>query len=122
MSATLRFRTRVLKDNSIPVGPGKIELLKAVNECRSISAAAKSLGMSYRRAWLLIDEMNRTLKEPVITTATGGSHGGGSLLTVFGEELIELYTAIELKAYEACKADIQRMLLMVRQDLLPAQM
>lgn len=109
----LRFRTRVLKGDSIPVGPGKIALLLAVDECRSISAAAKLQGMSYRRAWLLIDEMNRTLKAPVIATAKGGANGGGSILTDFGQELVDLYTNIETRAYEACKADIQRLLSMV---------
>lgn len=109
----LRFRTRVLKGDSIPVGPGKIALLLAVDECRSISAAAKLQGMSYRRAWLLIDEMNRTLKAPVIATAKGGANGGGSILTDFGQELVDLYTHIETRAHEACKADIQRLLSMV---------
>ncbi len=109
----LRFRTRVLKGDSIPVGPGKIALLQAVNECRSISAAAKLQGMSYRRAWLLIDEMNRMLKAPVIATAKGGANGGGSILTDFGKELVDLYTNIEIRAHEACKADIQRLLSMV---------
>ena len=109
----LRFRTRVLKGDSIPVGPGKIALLLAVDECRSISAAAKLQGMSYRRAWLLIDEMNRTLKAPVIATAKGGANGGGSILTDFGQELVDLYTHIEMRAHEACKADIQRLLSMV---------
>lgn len=109
----LRFRTRVLKGDSIPVGPGKIALLLAVDECRSISAAAKLQGMSYRRAWLLIDEMNRTLKAPVIATAKGGANGGGSILTDFGQELVDLYTNIDKRAYEACKTDIQRLLSMV---------
>ena len=109
----LRFRTRVLKGDSIPVGPGKIALLLAVDECRSISAAAKLQGMSYRRAWLLIDEMNRTLKAPVIATAKGGANGGGSILAGFGQGLVDLYSRIGMRAHEACKADTQRLLSMV---------
>lgn len=109
----LRFRMRVASGDAIAMGPGKIELLQAVQRHQSISAAAKALGMSYRRAWLLIDEMNRTLKQPVVATATGGSHGGGAVVTDFGQRLIGLYQGIEEQAYEACRADIRQLLAMV---------
>lgn len=83
------------------VGPGKIALLEAVAREGSISAAARSLDMSYRRAWLLIDAMNGLFRQPVLTTAAGGRHGGGAVLTGFGRELVERYRAMEAEATRA---------------------
>ncbi len=108
-----KFRIRVTKGEAIAVGPGKIDLLLAIDEHQSISAAAKALGMSYRRAWLLVDEMNRVLKQPVVATAAGGSHGGGTMLTESGQRLIALYRGIEARAQEACETDIRQLLAMV---------
>jgi molybdate transport system regulatory protein len=76
-------------------GPGKIKLLELVGSTGSISAAAREMDMSYRRAWLLIDEMNRLFKAPVVAAVTGGAHGGGATLTELGERLIGIYRAIE---------------------------
>jgi molybdate transport system regulatory protein len=59
------------------IGPGKIDLLEAIRSTGSISAAARALGMSYRRAWLLVEEINNGLREPVVSTESGGRHGGG---------------------------------------------
>ncbi len=108
-----KFRIRVTKGDAIAVGPGKIDLLLAIEAHQSISAAAKALGMSYRRAWLLVDEMNRVLKAPVVATAAGGSNGGGTMLTDSGHRLIDLYRRIEARAQEACEQDIQSLLAMV---------
>ena len=77
------------------IGPGKVRLLELVAETGSISAAAREMDMSYRRAWLLIDEMNRMFKEPVIAAMTGGAHGGGAQLTELGESVISTYRAVE---------------------------
>jgi molybdate transport system regulatory protein len=77
------------------VGPGKIELLEFIRSTGSISAAARAMDMSYRRAWLLIDEVNAALKAPVVETSTGGSGGGGAVLTPLGETLIATYRDIE---------------------------
>lgn len=107
---SLKLRMRVNVGERIAVGPGKIALLEALDETRSITAAAKSLGMSYRRAWMLIDELNRSLREPAVSSATGGSHGGGSELTEAGRKLIALYRGIEATAQQACAADIRRLL------------
>ncbi|MBB2483677.1 LysR family transcriptional regulator [Mitsuaria sp. WAJ17] len=101
---------RVMVDDTIAVGPGKIALLQALDETRSITAAARALGMSYRRAWTLIDELNRALKEPAVISAAGGSQGGGSELSPSGRQLLELYRGIEAQALAACKPDIQRLL------------
>jgi molybdate transport system regulatory protein len=83
----LRFKLGTI----IVLGPGKTDLLQAIDRTGSISAAARAMGMSYKRAWLLIDEMNRNLKEPVVAAAFGGSHGGGAHLTPFGQEVLARY-------------------------------
>jgi len=106
----LKLRMRVNAGDRIAVGPGKIALLEALDETRSITAAAKALGMSYRRAWMLIDELNRSLREPAVASATGGLQGGGSELTEAGRKLIALYRGIEATAQQACAADIRRLL------------
>ncbi|WP_238139625.1 winged helix-turn-helix domain-containing protein [Roseateles aquatilis] len=106
----LRLRMRVTVGDVIAVGPGKIALLEALDETGSITAAAKSLDMSYRRAWLLIDELNRALKEPAVATAAGGAKGGGSALTASGHALVALYRQIEQTALQACKPEIRQLM------------
>ncbi|HEY3598129.1 MAG TPA: LysR family transcriptional regulator [Paraburkholderia sp.] len=102
----VKFRMRIQQAGTIALGPGKVSLLEAVREYGSISAAARSLNMSYRRAWLLMDELNRSLKSPATVAEHGGQSGGGSMLTPVGEEIIRLYRGIEAQAYEACAAEI----------------
>jgi molybdate transport system regulatory protein len=104
-----RFRLRVTTGDVIAIGPGKITLLEAVADTGSITAAAKSLGMSYRRAWLLLDELNRSLKKPAIDSAQGGQAGGGSVVTAAGHELIELYRRVETTAAATCQEDLKRL-------------
>ena len=108
--ARARFRLRVTAGELIFVGPGKVALLEAIRDTRSITAAAKSLGMSYRRAWMLVDEMNRALAGPAVATATGGERGGGSTLTPLGAELVDVYRRIERTAERACAGDLARLL------------
>lgn len=105
-----RFRPRITDGVSIAVGPGKIALLEAIGKTGSITAAAKSLEMSYRRAWVLLDELNRSLRLPAVDSAKGGHHGGGSALTERGRELIVLYRRIERTAESATRADIKRLM------------
>lgn len=88
------------------IGPGKIRLLEAIQKTGSISQAGRSLRMSYRRAWLLVDDLNRCFREPVVTTQPGGSHGGGAALTSFGRDLIKKYRAIETQATGAAKRQL----------------
>lgn len=77
------------------IGPGKIALLEQIAATGSISAAGRALGMSYRRAWLLVEELNGLFREPVVTTQLGGAGGGGAALTAFGHGLVGEYRAIE---------------------------
>ncbi len=107
---TLKLRMRVTQSDLIAVGPGKIALLEALEETRSISAAAKALGMSYRRAWMLIDELNRSLKSPAVSSAIGGKSGGGSEVTEVGRQLVALYRGIEEQAVQACQSDIKKLM------------
>ena len=82
--ASVKFRLRVTRGDDIAVGPGKVDLLEAIAKTGSITAAAKDLGMSYRRAWLLVDTMNRCFKSPVVDAESGGRRGGGTALTPLG--------------------------------------
>ena len=85
----------------LSIGPGKVRLLELISETGSISAAGRALNMSYRKAWLLIDELNRMFNEPVVATQHGGAAGGGAVLTEFGAKVIAEYRAIEHKARNA---------------------
>jgi len=102
----VQFRMRIRKGETVALGPGKVALLEAVREHGSISAAARSLEMSYRRAWLLIDELNRSLKSPATVSEQGGQSGGGCVLTPVGEEIIRLYRDVEAQAQHACARQI----------------
>ena len=112
----VKFRMRVMTGDIIAIGPGKVELLEAINETKSIAAAAKSLGMSYRRAWLLVDGMNHSLNAPAVITSTGGSHGGGTALTETGHLVISLYRRIEQHAVSACQADLDKLVALVHHN------
>jgi molybdate transport system regulatory protein len=90
------------------IGPGKIALLRRIGERGSIAAAARDLGMSYRRAWLLVDSMNRSLAEPVVATIMGGREHGGAQVTGAGRSLIAVYERICEKAEEATEAERAR--------------
>ena len=109
-----RFRLRVTAGDVIAVGPGKIDLLEAIAETSSITAAAKSIGMSYRRAWILVDQINACLRQPAVASAQGGERGGGSRLTAVGEALVECYRHIEARAAEACADDIAALLRLMK--------
>jgi molybdate transport system regulatory protein len=88
------------------IGHGKIRLLEAVRDHGSISAAGRSMGMSYRRAWLLVDALNRLFETPVVETKHGGSAGGGAELTPFGHQVVRQYRTIEVKAHEAVAREL----------------
>lgn len=91
-------RLRILFGESIAMGPGKADLLEAVERTGSISAAARAMGMSYRRAWELVDTMNQCFRAPLVATSYGGKGGGGASVTEFGREVLRRYRAMEEKA------------------------
>jgi molybdate transport system regulatory protein len=82
------------------MGPGKAELLEAIDATGSISAAARQMHMSYRRAWLLVQTMNECFAEPLVESVKGGEHGGGAALTAAGIAALEAYRAIARRAEE----------------------
>jgi molybdate transport system regulatory protein len=86
------------------IGPGKIELLRQISEHRSMAAAARAMHMSYRRAWLLVDEMNKLFAQPVVAKWQGGKSKGGASLTTFGKKLVASYDVLRNKANEANRA------------------
>ena len=88
------------------LGPGKVQLLEAIGETGSISAAGRSMKMSYRRAWLLVEEMNGMFREPVVSSQRGGKQGGGAHITPFGEEVLARFRAMEKKAQAAIRTDL----------------
>ena len=94
----------VLDDNDTLLGPGKIALLKAIQKEHSLSQAAKSINLSYRRAWLLIRELNEILKGPVLISKAGGQSGGGSELTTMANQIIDVYEQLSREAEEATEA------------------
>lgn len=106
MRGILKLTLRIDLGRAGAIGPGKIRLLEAVRAEGSISGGARALGMSYRRAWLLIDSMNRVFGRPVVRANPGGAKGGGAKLTPLGSGLIRHYRAIEAKAARAAAAEL----------------
>ncbi len=103
---SLRVGLRLLLGMSTSIGPGKTALLEAIAATGSISAAGRSLGMSYRRAWQLVESMNRNFREPLVLTATGGVRGGGAQVTPFGHEVLRRYRAMEARVSVMLDADL----------------
>jgi len=97
---------RILFGASTSLGPGKIALLEAIARCGSISAAAREMEMSYRRAWLLVEAMNHAFQQAVVQAAVGGKRGGGAVITPFGLDLLGRYREIEAKAAAAVGSDL----------------
>jgi molybdate transport system regulatory protein len=91
-------RLRILLGASIAMGPGKADLLDAIAATGSISAAGRRMGMSYRRAWMLVETMNKSFQAPLVHAAKGGTHGGGAALTAEGVDVLKRYRAMERKA------------------------
>lgn len=89
----VRFRIDFAKNSC--VGPGKIRLLEAIRDSGSLSQGARNIGMSYRRAWLLVESLKQSFREPVTAASTGGKDGGGMLVTEFGDALIRNYRQLE---------------------------
>lgn len=89
------------------IGPGKIQLLENIREHGSISAAGRAMDMSYKRAWDLVDEINRICRQSAVEPQTGGKNGGGSVLTPFGVSLVKRYRKVERDAASAVRKELQ---------------
>jgi len=99
-------RLRLVLEPGIALGPGKIDLLEGIKETGSISAAGKRMAMSYRRAWLLVDELNHYFKKPLVEASKGGAEGGGAALTEFGENVVTRYRRMEAQTASAIKTEL----------------
>jgi molybdate transport system regulatory protein len=108
------IRPRLYLDESLTIGPGKIDVLRKIDETHSISAAARALGMTYKYAWLLIDSLNQGIGRPVVETATGGRGGGGTTLTPLGKKLVEHYQALEARLNSSAQAELDTLLRLIR--------
>lgn len=106
-SRPARISLRVDLAPSRRLGPGKVALLEAVEAAGSISGAGRAMKMSYRRAWLLIDDLNRMFRLPVVEASTGGARGGGARLTATGRAVVAHYRAIESKAMGASSLHVE---------------
>jgi len=106
---------RVLAKTAAAMGPGKAELVERIGQTGSISAAARGMGMSYRRAWQLVESLNGDFREPVVLTAIGGRRGGGAQVTPFGARLVTRFRAMERKASAAIAPDLRRFAVHLRQ-------
>jgi molybdate transport system regulatory protein len=102
--ASAKFR--IYFGDEIAIGPGKADLLEAIRATGSISAAARQLKMSYKRAWNLVDTMNRCFKEPLVDTATGGGGGGGARLTPFGAKVLVHFRSMEMRTDAAIHGEL----------------
>ncbi len=99
---------RILAPGAAAMGPGKADLLERIARTGSISAAAREMDMSYRRAWQLVESMNTAFTGPLVTTATGGKRGGGAEVTPLGIDLLARFRKMESAASRAIAADLKR--------------
>lgn len=102
----LKLKAQLFCGGEIAMGPGKAALLDAIAGKGSISAAGRALGMSYRRAWLLVDTMNRCWEGPLVETSAGGSHGGGARVTDLGRDVLGAYRKLEAAMASAAEAQM----------------
>ena len=106
-------RIRITFEPDISLGPGKARLLEGIRDLGSIAAAGRRMGMSYKRAWLLVEQMNAAFKAPLVAAAKGGEHGGGAALTKAGAEVLLRYRRMESDTRRAVARDaaaLRRML------------
>ena len=103
MPTTLKLKAQIFLEDEIALGPGKADLLDAITSEGSISGAGRKMGLSYRRAWLLVDTMNRCFERPLVVTAHGGSRGGGARLSPDGEKILAAYRALQADLKDASK-------------------
>lgn len=103
----LNFKSRIWIEagDKVLLGPGRVRLLKTIDETGSLSVAAKTVHMSYKKAWDLIDAVNRSAPQPVVTKSTGGKNGGGTILTPYGKELISIYDRANARCWELLSSE-----------------
>ena len=108
MNYKIKSRIWIEADGQILLGEGRVSLLKAIDETGSLSKAAKSIGMSYKKAWSLIDAVNKRAKKPVTTSSIGGKGGGGAELTDYGKTLVETFETINTNCWKFLDEEIKQ--------------
>ncbi|MEQ5835052.1 winged helix-turn-helix domain-containing protein [Marinobacter sp. NFXS9] len=116
-----RFQLRLVSGKDVVIGPGKADLLDAIGRTGSISSATREMGLSYKKAWQLINTMNEHFAEPVITTVSGGSQRGGAELTDFGRQVLAQYRALQAKLANEATVETEALLGMLAPDADPDQ-
>lgn len=106
MTGAANPRIRIMLGSATAIGPGKAELLRLIDETGSISAAAREMGMSYRRAWKLVEAMNAAFRAPLVEAAAGGKGGGGAQVTHAGRDVLRRYREMEDKAADSIAGDL----------------
>lgn len=101
-----RVSLRLSFEDERAIGPGKVRLLELIDETGSISAAGRAMTMSYHRAWDLVDDLNHTFREPLVSKQPGGVKGGGAALTAAGHEVVRRYRAVEARVAKHSSADL----------------
>ncbi len=114
MTDSISIKIRLHTDDAVALGPGKADLLEAISNHGSISAAGRAMGMSYKRAWDLVNTMNVSFAKPLVSTAKGGARGGGAEVTPFGQTILSAYREMEHKAHAAIATDLTKLLSMLR--------
>ncbi len=109
-----RLRLRLLFGEDAMLGPGKADLLERIRDTGSISAAGRGMDMSYKRAWMLVEEMNAAFRDPLVDSARGGPGGGGARLTETGQQVLALYREIEATAADATAGRVEALGRLVR--------
>ena len=109
-----RFRIRLVFGPDEMMGPGKAELLERIQRTGSIAAAGREMGMSYKRAWSLVESLNAAFAAPLVARSRGGARGGGAALTEMGERVLAHYRSAQLKAATVAKEDVESLSRLVR--------
>ena len=109
-----RLQLRIYFGGEAMLGPGKAELLQRIHDTGSISAAGRAMKMSYKRAWMLVEEMNAAFRDPLVDRTRGGAGGGGARVTEAGLAVMALYRAVESAAAAAASHDIATLRAMLR--------
>lgn len=109
MSYQIKSRIWIEKDGQTLLGQGRVQLLEAIAEQGSLSAAAKSISMSYKKAWRLLDEMNKAAAAPLVITTVGGKDGGGAQLTETGQAMVNAFNSINDQCWQFLKAKTEEL-------------
>lgn len=105
----MKLRIRIVEEGALIIGPGRAELLALIRSTGSIAAAGRQMGMSYKRAWVLVESMNKGFSAPLVEAAKGGSGGGGAKLTLMGLEVLSAYQELEQDCHTAAAAPLERL-------------